>query len=57
MPVVHVEIDADRGKVAPAQADGLAVRDDPVFAEHWADRRAIVVRIEADQIVIRPDDR
>jgi hypothetical protein len=34
-----------------------AVRDDPVFSEHWADRRAILVRIEADQIVIRPDDR
>jgi hypothetical protein len=34
-----------------------AVRDDPVFAEHWAGRRALVVRIEADQIVIRADDR
>jgi len=34
-----------------------AVRDDPVFAENWADRRAILVRIEADQIVIRPDER
>jgi len=34
-----------------------AVRDDAVFAEHWAQRRAILVRIEADQIVIRPDDR
>jgi hypothetical protein len=33
-----------------------AVRDDPVFAEHWATRRAIVVRIESDQIVIRPAD-
>ena len=31
-----------------------AVRDDPVFAEHWASRRAIVVKIDADQIVIRP---
>jgi hypothetical protein len=31
-----------------------AVRDDPLFAEHWADRRAIVVKIEPDQIVIRP---
>lgn len=31
-----------------------AVRDDPLFAEHWASRRAIVVKIEADQIVIRP---
>jgi hypothetical protein len=27
-----------------------------VFAEHWASRRAITVRIEADQIVIRPAD-
>jgi hypothetical protein len=34
-----------------------AVRDDPVFAEHWAARRGILVRVEADQIVIRPDDR
>jgi hypothetical protein len=34
-----------------------AVRDDPLFAEHWAARRAILVRVEADQIVIRPDDR
>jgi hypothetical protein len=34
-----------------------AVRDDPVFAEHWAGRRALIVRIEADQIVIRADDR
>jgi hypothetical protein len=31
-----------------------AVRDDSVFTEHWAQRRAIVVKIEADQIVIRP---
>jgi hypothetical protein len=34
-----------------------AVRDDPVFAEHWSGTRALLVRIEADQIVIRPDDR
>jgi hypothetical protein len=34
-----------------------AVRDDPVFAEHWARRRALIVRVEQDQIVIRPDDR
>jgi hypothetical protein len=34
-----------------------AVRDDPVFAEHWGNVRALTVRIEADQIVIRPDDR
>ena len=34
-----------------------AVRDDPVFAEHWAGRRALIVRIEADQIVVRADDR
>jgi hypothetical protein len=33
-----------------------AVRDDPVFAEHWASRRAIVVKIEAEQIMIRPAD-
>ena len=34
-----------------------AVRDDPVFAEHWAGRRALLVRVEADQIVVRADDR
>jgi len=34
-----------------------AVRDDPLFAEHWASRRAIVVKIEADQIVIRPAEQ
>jgi len=34
-----------------------AVRDDPVFSEHWAARRAIVVRIEADQIIIRPAEQ
>jgi hypothetical protein len=28
-----------------------------VFAEHWSGRRALLVRVEADQIVIRPDDR
>jgi hypothetical protein len=34
-----------------------AVHDDPVFAEHWSGRRALMVRIEADQIVFRADDR
>jgi hypothetical protein len=34
-----------------------AVRDDTLFAEHWAGRRGVLVRIEADQIVIRADDR
>jgi hypothetical protein len=34
-----------------------AIRDDPVFAEHWAGVRALTVRIDADQIVIRADDR
>jgi hypothetical protein len=29
-----------------------AVREDPVYAEHWAGHRAIAVRIEPDQIVI-----
>ena len=33
-----------------------AVRADPVFAEHWSGRRALQVRIEADQIVIRPGE-
>jgi len=30
-----------------------AVKDNPVYAEHWAGQRAVTVRIEADQIVIR----
>ena len=34
-----------------------AVADDPAFAEHWAGVRALVVRVEADQIVIKPDPR
>jgi hypothetical protein len=34
-----------------------AVRDDTVFLENWGSRRALVVKIEADQIVIRADDR
>jgi hypothetical protein len=30
-----------------------AIKDDPVYAEHWAGKREVTVRIEADQIVIR----
>src|SRR6188474_70374 len=30
-----------------------AVKDNPVYAEHWAGKREVNVRIEADQIVIR----
>jgi len=30
-----------------------AVKDNPVYTEHWADKREVTVRIEADQIVIR----
>jgi hypothetical protein len=30
-----------------------AVKDNPVYAEHWAGQREVNVRIEADQIVIR----
>jgi hypothetical protein len=30
-----------------------AVADNPVYAEHWAGQRAVVVTIEEDQIVIR----
>lgn len=30
-----------------------SVKDNPVYAEHWADSRDVTVRIEADQIVIR----
>jgi hypothetical protein len=41
------------------EADGYglwldpAVKDNPVYAEHWAGKREVTVRIEADQIVIR----
>jgi hypothetical protein len=31
-----------------------AVKDNPVYAEHWAGKREVSVRIEVDQIVIRP---
>lgn len=30
-----------------------AVKDDPVYAEHWAGHRAVSVTVEAEQIVIR----
>jgi hypothetical protein len=30
-----------------------AVKDNPVYGEHWAGKREVTVRIEADQIVIR----
>jgi hypothetical protein len=30
-----------------------AVKDNPVYTEHWAGKREVTVRIEADQIVIR----
>src|SRR5215213_11445918 len=30
-----------------------AVKDNPVYAEHWAGQREVSVRIDADQIVIR----
>lgn len=29
-----------------------AVKDDPIYSEHWAGQREILVKIEADQIVI-----
>jgi hypothetical protein len=30
-----------------------SIKDNPVYAEHWAGKREVTVRIEADQIVIR----
>ena len=30
-----------------------AVKDNPVYAEHWAGKREVTVRIDADQIIIR----
>ncbi|MEX2105734.1 MAG: hypothetical protein WD810_02440 [Solirubrobacterales bacterium] len=30
-----------------------AIKDNPVYAEHWAGKKDVTVRIEADQIVIR----
>jgi len=30
-----------------------SVKDNPIYAEHWAGNRDVTVRIEADQIVIR----
>jgi len=52
----HKEIEAsfDHG-----ETDGYglwldaAIKDNPVYNEHWAGKRDVTVRIEADQIVIR----
>jgi hypothetical protein len=33
-----------------------SVKDNPVYTEHWAGKRDVTVRIEADQIVIRRAD-
>ncbi len=30
-----------------------SIKDNPVYAEHWAGNRDVTVRIESDQIVIR----
>jgi hypothetical protein len=30
-----------------------AIKDNPVYSEHWAGKRDVTVRVEADQIVIR----
>ncbi len=30
-----------------------SIKDNPVYTEHWAGKREVTVRIEADQIVIR----
>jgi hypothetical protein len=30
-----------------------AVKDDPVYSEHWAGQRAVEVTVEADRIVIK----
>jgi len=30
-----------------------SIKDNPVYSEHWAGKRDVTVRIEADQIVIR----
>jgi hypothetical protein len=30
-----------------------SVKDNPVYSEHWAGKRAVTVRIDVDQIVIR----
>ena len=33
-----------------------AVKDDPVYSEHWAGKRRVEVTIEPDRIVIRRSD-
>jgi hypothetical protein len=30
-----------------------SIKDNPVYSEHWAGKREVTVRVEADQIVIR----
>ena len=33
-----------------------AVKDDPTYAEHWANQRALKVTIEPERIVLEPAD-
>lgn len=33
-----------------------AVKDDPIYAEHWTEQRALKVTIEPDRIVLEPAD-
>jgi hypothetical protein len=33
-----------------------AVKDDPIYSEHWAGKRRVEVTIEPDRIVIKPSD-
>ena len=33
-----------------------AVKDDPIYAEHWAGKRRVEVTIEPDRIVIKSSD-
>ncbi|MGH2956813.1 MAG: hypothetical protein ACRDL6_07460 [Solirubrobacterales bacterium] len=33
-----------------------AVKDDPIYAEHWSDQRALKVTIEPERIVLEPSE-
>ena len=38
---------------ATASGSTRPIQDDPVYAEHWAGHRPVVVTVEADRIVIK----
>jgi hypothetical protein len=52
-PAAALEATFDHGDEGYGLWLDPAVADDPVYAEHWAGHRPVVVSVEEDQIVIR----